>query len=221
MSSIVQHINDLKSKIPPDIKIIVVSKTKPNEDILEAYHGGHKIFGENRIQDLVQKHEALPKDIEWHMIGHVQTNKVKYIAPFVHLIHAVDSIKLINVINKEAIKNNRTINCLIQIFIAEEETKFGCTLKEAIEIIEHKNSNNLSNVHLSGVMGMATFTTDESQIKNEFQHLNFVFEELKEKFYPEDDSFREISMGMSGDYHIAVKEGSTMVRIGSLIFGPR
>jgi len=221
MSSIVDNLKQVKKQIPENVKLVAVSKTKPNEDILEAYNAGQIIFGENRIQDLVQKYDTLPEDIQWHMIGHVQTNKVKYIAPFVSLIHAVDSTKLLGTINKEALKNNRIIDCLLQIYIAEEETKFGGSQKEVSEIIDFQRSNGLNNVRIVGVMGMATYTDDESQIRTEFQNLKSVFEELKEKYFAENESFCEISMGMSGDYMIAIEEGSTMVRIGSSIFGHR
>ncbi len=221
MNNIINNISNLKKQIPKTVKLVAVSKTKPNEDILEAYNAGHKIFGENKIQDLVKKYEELPKDIKWHMIGHVQTNKVKYIAPFVSLIHAVDSFKLLSVINKEAIKNNRIINCLIQIHIAEEETKFGCTLDEAREILKLRFENKLTNIQLIGVMGMSTFTSDMEQIRNEFKGLKKIYTILKNEFFKEQDSFKEISIGMSGDFQIAIEEGSTMVRVGSLIFGSR
>ena len=221
MANIERNILDLKAQIPENVKLVAVSKTKPNEDILEAYNAGHKIFGENKIQDLVKKYETLPKDIEWHMIGHVQTNKVKYIAPFVSLIHAVDSFKLLNVINKEAVKNNRIIDCLIQIFIAEEDTKFGSTLEQVKEILIQKENEKLLNVNIIGLMGMSTFTSDFEQVRNEFKQLKKAFNQLKEEFFKTQSSFKEISMGMSGDYQIAIEEGSTMIRVGSSIFGSR
>jgi pyridoxal phosphate enzyme (YggS family) len=201
--------------------LVAVSKTKPNEDILEAYHAGHKIFGENKVQDLVQKYEQLPKDIEWHFIGHPQTNKVKYIAPFIGLIHGVDSLKLLKVIDREAKKNSREIECLLQFHIAKEETKFGLTLNEAKEIIESNEFKSFKNVIVTGVMGMATYTDDDEQIRNEFKMLNSIFNTLKKEYFSEVKRFTEISMGMSDDYHIAVEEGSTLIRVGSKIFGER
>lgn len=221
MESIAKNISDLKSQIPNNVKLVAVSKTKPDEDILQAYNAGHKIFGENKIQDLVKKYENLPKDIEWNMIGHIQTNKVKYIAPFITLIHAVDSFKLLNIINKEALKNNRIIDCLIQIFIAEEDTKYGSTFDQAKEIISLKEKEKLENVNIIGVMGMSTFTSDLVQVRNEFKQLKKNFNQLKDEFFKNQVGFKEISMGMSGDYKIAIEEGSTMIRVGSLIFGNR
>jgi len=215
------NIISIKKKLPKGVRLVAVSKTKPIEDILEAYHAGHKIFGENKVQDLVQKYEQLPKDIEWHFIGHPQTNKVKYIAPFVRLIHGVDSMKLLKVINNEAKKNNREIECLMQFHIAEEETKFGLTLKEAREILEGDEFKSFKNVIVTGVMGMATFTDNMEQIRNEFKMLNIVFNTLKNEYFSEEKRFTEISMGMSDDYRIAIEEGSTLIRVGSKIFGER
>jgi hypothetical protein len=200
--------------------LIAVSKTKPIELIEEAYQSGHRIFGENKAQELAEKYEALPKDIEWHMIGHMQTNKVKYIAPFVSLIHGVDSFKLLKVINKEGEKCNRKIDCLLQFHIAKEETKFGLDLSEAIEFIKSEEFLNLKNVTVCGVMGMATYTENEATIRSEFKELVHIFNELKQTYFPQ-NVFNEISMGMSGDYKIAIQEGATMVRIGSLLFGER
>lgn len=200
---------------------MAVSKTKPNQDILEAYNTGHRIFGENRIQDLTKKYEELPKDIEWHFIGHPQTNKIKYIAPFVALIHGVDSIKLLKAINKEAVKNDRVIEVLLQFHIAEESTKFGLSLEEADELLTSDEFKQLKNVQVAGVMGMATYTTDKSQVRNEFRVLNSIFNSLKNKYFSESNTFTELSMGMSDDYTIAVEEGSTLVRVGSKIFGAR
>ncbi|PLX12317.1 MAG: YggS family pyridoxal phosphate-dependent enzyme [Marinilabiliales bacterium] len=211
----------LKTEIPDNVKLIAVSKTKPVEMILEAYHSGHKIFGENKVQDLAAKYEDLPKDIEWHMIGHMQSNKVKYIAPFVSLIHGVDSFKLLKVIHKEGEKNNRKIDCLLQFHIAKEETKFGLDLTEAYEFLRSDQFKNLNNVNICGVMGMATFTENEDTIRSEFKELVHIFNELKETIFINSADFKEVSMGMSGDYKIAIEEGATMVRIGSLLFGAR
>jgi len=218
---IAENIAKIKSEINENVKLVAVSKTKPVEDIMEAYDAGHKIFGENKAQELAGKFEALPRDIEWHFIGHLQTNKVKYIAPFVSLIHGIDSLKLLKTINKEAKKKNRVIDCLLQFHIAEEETKFGLDENEADEILTSSGYKELENVRITGVMGMATYTTDTEQIRSEFRHLKNIFETLKEKYFGTDESFKEISMGMSGDYKIAVEEGSTIVRIGSAIFGAR
>ncbi len=215
------NIKKLKKEIKAGVCLVAVSKTKPNEDILEAYHAGHKVFGENKIQDLVKKAEELPKDIEWHFIGHPQTNKVKYIAPFISLIHGVDSLKLLKMINKEGKKNNRVISCLLQFHIAEEQTKFGLDLNEAKAILGSEEFSELTNVEVKGVMGMATYTKDEFQIRKEFRELKSVFNSIKEAYFVNQDSFCEISMGMSGDYKIAIEEGSTMVRVGSIIFGER
>ncbi len=219
--SIQANIKKLKSQIPEYIKLVAVSKTKPNEDILQAYEIGHKIFGENKVQDLVQKQEQLPKDIEWHYIGHLQRNKVKFIAPFVSLIHAVDSIKLLQKINDEAKKNNRTIDCLLQMHIAEEDTKFGLHLDEIKQILDSPNYKELRNIKVSGLMGMATYTDDQSQIQKEFGFLKSCFDEIKSDYFENSDYFKEVSMGMSGDFKIAIEAGSTMIRVGSMIFGAR
>jgi len=218
--SIPQKINEIVNSIPQNVKLVAVSKTKPNEDIMEAYEGGYRIFGENKPQELTRKFNELPKDIEWHMIGHLQSNKVKYIAPFVSLIHAVDSLKLLKEINKQAKKNDRIIDCLLQFHIAEEQTKFGFSLIEAEEILDSGAFKELENVRIVGVMGMATFTDDKEQVRKEFQNLKFNFDQLKSKHFVSDE-FKEISMGMSGDYKLAIEEGSTMVRVGSTIFGAR
>jgi len=219
--SIAGNIDAIKNKLPNGVKLVAVSKTKPNEDILEAYHAGHKIFGENKVQDLVQKYEQLPKDIEWHFIGHPQTNKVKFIAPFIQLIHGVDSLKLLMAIDSEAKKNKREIGCLLQFHIAEEETKFGLTLSEAVEILESVEFKSLKNVKINGVMGMATYTDNIQQIRNEFKLLKTFFKTLKNEYFSEVKNFSEISMGMSDDYLVAIEEGSTMIRVGSKIFGER
>ena len=207
--------------IPENVQLVAVSKTKPNEDLIEAYNAGQRVFGENKVQELTIKYEELPTDIQWHMIGHLQRNKVKYIAPFVSMIHAVDSVRLLKEINKQAKKNNRIIDCLLQFHIAEESTKFGLDLAEAKELLSSDEFNEMENISICGVMGMATFTDNEEQVQREFSALKKIFNELKETFFKSKDSFKEISMGMSGDYKIAIEEGSTMVRIGSTIFGAR
>jgi PLP dependent protein len=218
--SIKENLYHIKSELPSNVTLVAVSKTKPVIDLMEAYHAGQRIFGENKIQEMVEKHEQMPKDIEWHMIGHVQRNKVKYMASFVSLIHGVDDFKLLEVINKEALKNNRVIDCLIQIKIASEDSKFGMTSDEAMDIIQSKAFSELKNIKIVGVMGMATFTDDLNQIKNEFTLLKTTFDSLKTvetfNFKPE-----IISMGMSGDYKLAIDCGSNMVRVGSSIFGSR
>lgn len=201
--------------------LVAVSKTKPNEKILDLYEKGQRIFGENKVQELVEKYETLPKDIEWHMIGHLQRNKVKYIAPFISLIHAVDSLRLLKEINKEAQKNERVIPCLLQFHIAEEETKFGLDLAEAKEILESEAFRQMDNIQIQGVMGMATYTDNEVQIRREFERLHQVFDTLQQTYFADQPSFKELSMGMSDDYKIAVAAGSTMVRIGTLLFGAR
>lgn len=211
----------LKKLAPSSTTLVAVSKTKPAEAIQELYDQGQRIFGENKVQELTWKYEALPKDIEWHAIGHLQTNKVKYIAPFVAMIHSVESLKLMKEINKQAKKNERVIEVLLQFHIAEEDTKFGLDLSEAQEILNSDFYKNAENINVVGVMGMATFTDDKNQVQNEFRTLKNIFDQLKKEFFESDDSFKEISMGMSGDYELAVEEGSTMVRIGSLLFGAR
>lgn len=219
--SISQNINTILEKIPAKVQLVAVSKTKPKEDIIEAYEGGYRVFGENKPQELAQKYQDLPKDIEWHFIGHLQTNKVKYIAPFVKLIHAVDSIKLLIEINKQAEKNDRVIDCLLQFHIATEETKFGLNLEEAKELLASEDFKSLKSIKIAGVMGMATYTDDESLIRKEFRSLTFIFESLQADCFPNKEEFKEISMGMSGDYIFAIEEGSTMIRVGSTIFGSR
>lgn len=216
-----KNIIELKQTLPEGVKLVAVSKTKPKETILEAYNVGHKIFGENKIQDLIRKYEELPKDIEWHFIGHPQTNKVKFIAPFVSLIHGVESFKLLRIINNEAQKNNRIISCLLQFHIAEESTKFGLSEKEAIEILNSEEFELFENVRIDGIMGMATYTDDEKQIRKEFSLLKKIFKKLKIEYFSQAGFFKEISMGMSDDYSIAIEEGSTMIRVGSKIFGER
>ena len=216
-----ENLLSVKENIPEDVTLVAVSKTKPNEAIIEAYNCGQRIFGENKVQELTEKHEKLPKDIEWHLVGHLQSNKVKYIAPFVSLIHAVDSLKLLKEINKQALKNNRVINCLLQFHIAEEESKFGLNFEEAKEILESSDFVEMQNISIVGIMGMASFTTNEEKIRGEFQTMENYFNVIKSHFFKFNNNFQHISMGMSGDYKIAIEEGSTMVRVGSSIFGSR
>lgn len=218
ISSTLQRV---KQDIPDHVTLVAVSKTKPNAMILEAYETGHRVFGENRVQELVEKHEALPKDIEWHLIGHLQRNKVKYIASFVSMIHAVDSLKLLKEINKQAKKYNRVIDCLIQFHIAQEDTKFGMDLSEVKALLESEEFAAMEHISIVGLMGMATFTNDTDQIREEFRTLENDFQIIKSHYFKFNDAFRHISMGMSGDYLIAIEEGSTMVRVGSAIFGAR
>ena len=209
------NLKSILSKLPKSVTLVAVSKTKPNAAIMEAYDAGHRVFGENKVQDMVAKSEELPSDIQWHMIGHLQTNKVKYIAPFVSLIHGVDSLKLIKEIDKRAAQNNRIIDCLLQIHIAEEETKFGLSDIEATQVLAY--AKHLKNVRIKGLMGMATNTRDESIVRNEFAGLK----ELFLKFQSVSEHLQIISMGMSTDYQIAIEQGSTMIRVGSAIFGRR
>lgn len=207
--------------MPEGVTLVAVSKTKPNDMIMDAYHAGQKIFGENKVQELVAKYEELPKDIEWHMIGHLQRNKVKYIAPFVALIHGVDSLKLLRTINKEGEKNSRVIPCLLQIHIASEETKFGLDEAELSQLLESNEFKDFKNVKIKGLMGMATFSDDHELVSSEFRKLKQLFEWTKTKYFSEDETFSILSMGMSGDYKLALNEGSNMVRVGSAIFGER
>jgi pyridoxal phosphate enzyme (YggS family) len=213
------NIHKILEEIPSSVKLVAVSKTKPAEAVLEAYETGQRAFGENKVQEMVGKYEQLPKDIEWHLIGHLQSNKVKYIAPFVHLIHAVDSLKLLEAINKEAAKNNRIINCLLQFHIAKEETKFGLSIDEAKELLRSDSFKSMENISIRGVMGMASFTEDEQRIRDEFRLLKSFYEDLK--FEIRNSKFEILSFGMSGDYKIAIEEGSNMIRVGSSIFGGR
>ncbi|UAB86089.1 YggS family pyridoxal phosphate-dependent enzyme [Zunongwangia sp. SCSIO 43204] len=215
--SIAENIKKYTEELPDTVDLVAISKTKPNEDIMEAYEVGQRIFGENKIQEMTDKWEALPKDIEWHMVGHVQRNKVKYMAPYVGLIHAVDSLKLLKEVNKQAKKHDRVIRCLLQIKIAEEDSKFGISAGEAEEILQSADYNAFENLAVVGLMGMATNTENDDKVAEEFDYLHSVFKDFRVK-YP---AIKELSMGMSGDYKIAVKHGSTMVRIGSSIFGAR
>jgi hypothetical protein len=219
--SIRQNIEAFKNQLPASCTLIAVSKTKPIEKIQEAYDGGQRIFGENKVQELVPKYEALPKDIQWHLIGHLQSNKVKYIAPFVHLIHSVDSFRLLEEINKQALRAERTIECLLQLHIAEEETKFGFSEHEVLDMLASDAFKKLNNIRITGLMGMATFTEDEAQIRKEFKGLKDFFEKLKHATLPAAVTLTTLSMGMSSDYLLAVEEGSTMVRVGTAIFGGR
>ena len=219
--SIQSNIYNIRQHIPTNVKLVCVSKFHPNEAIEEAYACGERTFGESKVQEMCGKYESLPKDIEWHFIGHLQTNKIKYIVPFVSLIHGVDSFKLLTEINKQAEKNGKIVNCLLQVHIAQEESKFGFSENELIELLSGKDWKNLINVQICGLMGMATFTNNESQVRAEFKILKNLFTKLKSEFFNSDPLFKEISMGMSDDYKWAIDEGSTMVRIGSSIFGNR
>lgn len=221
MTVIADQIQRIQASLPKGVQLVAVSKTKPVSDILQAYEAGQRIFGENKVQELTGKYEALPKDIAWHMIGHLQSNKVKYIAPFVSLIHGVDSFNLLQEINKQASKCNRVQDVLLQFYIAQEETKFGFTLEEATAMLQSDPFKSLQSVRIIGVMGMASFTSDKEQIRREFNQLKSIFDQLRIQFFGNTDSFKEISMGMSGDYEIAIEAGSTLVRIGSSIFGGR
>lgn len=215
--SISEKIKEFKKELGETVNLVAISKTKPNEDLMEAYNAGQRIFGENKIQEMTDKWETLPKDIQWHMVGHVQTNKVKYMAPYVSLIHAVHKMKLLKEINKRAKEENRIINCLLQVKIAEEDSKYGMSPQEIKDFLNHENLPNLKNIKLKGLMGMATFTDDEAQIHREFTILKTLYDEISQKM----PDFDTLSMGMSGDYKIALEHGSNMVRIGSSIFGAR
>lgn len=215
--SIADNLKNIKSTLPDDVTLVAVSKTKPIETILEAYNSGHKIFGENKIQELVEKYEQLPKDIEWHMIGHLQRNKVKYMAHFVSLIHGVDSFKTLKEVNKQAVKHNRVINCLLQARIAQEETKFGLSFTEIEEILNSEELKELKNVNIVGLMAMASFTSNQEQIREEFLSLHSFYKRLQSQY----SNLKTLSIGMSGDYQLALENGSTMVRVGSAIFGSR
>jgi pyridoxal phosphate enzyme (YggS family) len=215
------QLEQITASLGTNTTLVAVSKTHSIERIMEAYEAGQRDFGENKVQELVEKYEALPKDIRWHMIGHLQSNKVKYIAPFVHLIHGVDSFNLLKEINKQGIKNERQISCLLQFHIAQEDTKFGLSLEEAKEFLAGPEFSLLSHVHICGVMGMATFTENTAQIRKEFQNLHAIYQQLQSSYFSSNAEFKEISMGMSDDYPIAMEEGSTLIRVGSKIFGKR
>ena len=218
---IAENIQKILKTIPNGVTLVAVSKTKSVADILEAYHAGQRDFGENKVQEMTSKYEELPKDIRWHMIGHLQRNKIKYLAQYVHLIHGVDSLELLQEIDKHAQKNNRVISCLLQVYIAQEETKFGMDVNEIKVLIHDEKFKELRHIKIVGVMGMATFTKDENQIRKEFDYLKNVFLKLKNQMETSNFKLDALSMGMSDDYLIAIEEGSTMVRIGSSIFGLR
>ena len=219
--SIQSNIQELRQHIPSDVKLVCVSKFHPAETVMEAYDAGERIFGESRVQELVQKQPELPADIQWHFIGHLQTNKIKFIVPFVKLIHGVDSWKVLNEINKQAEKAAKKTACLLQVHIADEETKFGFSEEELIDLISGDELQNLHNVQIAGLMGMATYTEDENQVRKEFRTLKVLFDKIKSEYFSDDDAFCELSMGMSQDYQLAIEEGSTMIRIGTSIFGER
>lgn len=220
--SIADNITSLKKETDPiNVSLIAVSKTKPAEDIQQAYDAGQRLFGENMVQEMVDKQQHLPHDIQWHLIGHLQTNKVKYIAPFVSMIQSVDSLKLLQEINKQAEKNKRVIDCLLQIYIADEETKYGLGFDEAIELLRSEEYTALKNIRICGLMGIATNTDSEKQIKEEYYELKTFFDGIKVSFFRKENSFKVLSMGMSGDYKLAIEQGSNMIRVGSTIFGGR
>lgn len=221
MSDVTGSYLEFIQNLKPGVELVAVSKTKPEEEIMALYSAGHRDFGENKVQELARKAMNLPGDIKWHMIGHLQTNKVKYIAPFVHLIHAVDSLKLLKIINKEASKNSRVIDCLLQMHIATEETKYGMDETELRELLEDHDLRGLDHINITGLMGMATFTEDLNLIREEFRKLKTIFDRVKKEYFPGMDDFNRLSMGMSNDFQIAVEEGATIIRIGSLIFGER
>lgn len=220
--SITTNIEEIQNELKPiGVTLVAISKTKPLEDIQEAYDAGQRIFGENLVQDMVDKYEQLPKDIQWHMVGHLQTNKVKYIAPFIAMIESVDSLKVLKEINKQAAKNSRVIDCLLQIFIADEDTKFGLDHVELIELLESEEFTTLENIRIRGLMGIATNTDNEKVIKEEFYELKMLFDGIKASYFRKEDSFDTLSMGMSSDYKIAIEQGSNMIRLGSTLFGKR
>lgn len=220
--SIAANIESLQIDLKPiGVTLIAVSKTKSNEEIMEAYNAGQRLFGENLVQEMVEKYEALPKDIEWHLIGHLQTNKVKYIAPFVSMVQSIDSLKVIKEINKHAVKHDRIIDCLLQIHIADEATKFGFDHAELIEMLRDEDFQSLQNIRIRGLMGIATNTENEKVIKEEFYELKMLFDGIKASFFRKEDSFDTLSMGMSSDYNLAIEKGANMVRLGSTVFGKR
>ena len=217
----IEKYDEIRASLPAGVRLVAVSKFKPAEDIHALYQHGQRLFGENHAQEMRDKHAQLPQDIEWHFIGHLQTNKVKYIAPYVSLIHSIDSFPLLKEVNKAAVKNGRVIPCLLQFHIADEETKFGFSLEECEEMLQSPDFQELGNVPIHGVMGMATFTDDHDQVRREFHHLHDIFDKLKTNYFAQNPDFKELSMGMTDDYPIAIEEGSTLIRIGSAIFGPR
>ena len=219
--SISNNISFVRKNIPAGVELVCVSKFHTDEALMEAYNCGERVFGESKVQEMCGKYERLPKDIQWHFIGHLQTNKIKYIVPFVSLIHGVDSYKLLEEINKQAQKANRTINCLLQVHIAQEDTKFGFSAQELLDTLQAEEWKNLQHVKICGLMGMATFTDNKAQIKAEFSTLKTLFDQIKSSYFAEEPSFKNISMGMSDDFELAIEQGSNMVRVGSLIFGNR
>ena len=216
-----ENLEKIRATLPEQVTLVAVSKTKPVSDLQEAYDAGQRIFGENHALEMRDKHEVLPNDIQWHFIGHLQTNKIKYIIPFVTLIHSIDSANLLEAVNKEAKKHDRIVDCLLQFHIATEETKFGLNLDEARQLLSSDAFREMHNIRICGVMGMATFTDDTEQVHNEFRNLKSIFDTLKHDYFAEQPQFKEISMGMSDDYPIAIEEGATLVRVGSKIFGAR
>jgi len=221
MTDITGNILKLGSQLPPSVSLVAVSKTRSYGEIMTAYNTGQRLFGENRVQELLSKRDLLPSDIEWHLIGHLQTNKAKYVVPFVSMIESVDSLKLLNTINIEASKLNRQVRCLLQIHIATEDTKFGFSMDELTSILDSGETADLNYVALCGLMGMATYTSDTAKVRGEFRYLKDCFNTIKKKYFGADPRFSEISMGMSGDYALAIEEGSTIIRVGSIIFGER
>lgn len=219
--TIAEQIKNITSSLPATTRLIAVSKTKPIENIQEAYDAGQRVFGENKALEMRDKHEALPKDIEWHFIGHLQTNKIKYIIPYVSLIHSIDSLNLLKEVNKEAAKKGRRVDCLLQFHIAQEETKFGLSYDEAVQLLTSAEYKQMENIRIVGVMGMATFTDNNNQVSAEFATLRDIFDRLKKEYFSTEESFCELSMGMSDDYPLAIEQGSTLVRVGSAIFGKR
>ena len=216
-----ENLEKIRATVPEGVTLVAVSKTKPISDLQEAYDAGQRVFGENYPQEMRDKHEVLPTDIQWHFIGHLQTNKIKYIIPFVTLIHSIDTANLLEAVNKEAKKHDRVVDCLLQFHIALEETKFGLDLSEARELLDSEAFKTMENVRICGVMGMGTFTDDMEEVRKEFKHLKSIFDSLKQDYFAEQPQFKEISMGMSEDYPIAIEEGATLIRVGSKIFGPR
>ena len=221
MSAIANEIIKIKSSLPATTRLIAVSKTKPVEDLQQAYDAGQRVFGENKALEMRDKHEVLPNDIQWHFIGHLQTNKIKYIISYVSLIHSIDSCNLLNEVNIAAAKKDRVVDCLLQFHIADEDTKYGLSFDEAQVLLNSPEYKAMNNIRIVGVMGMATFTDNQDQIRQEFRNLKSIFDRLKEQYFADNDSFKEISMGMSDDYPIAIEEGSTLIRVGSAIFGKR
>jgi hypothetical protein len=219
--SVADNIKELTAELPKGVRLIAVSKYHPKEMIEEAYNAGQRVFGENKVQEMTAKHDCLPNDIEWHFIGHLQSNKIKYMASYVAMIHSIDSYKLLAEVNKFAEREGRVIRCLLQIHIAQEETKFGFSPEECIDMLDNEPWQSLNNIKICGLMGMGSNTDDNAQIEGEFRHMNALFNNIKSKWFAADDNFCELSMGMSDDYHIAIAAGSTLVRIGSKIFGER